>query len=83
MAGQEEVDRVALLEERARLLREIADLTHGAEAALPQSAQDTTDLPVGDAEDAAETLEEDERNQEILTVLRARLAEIDAALRPH
>jgi len=82
MAQQEEARRAALLEERERVLREIAELAHGDDTAFPGPPHDTTDLPVGDEGDAAETLEEDERNQALLAVLRDRLAEIDAALLP-
>lgn len=80
MADHEESSRAALLTERARVAREIADLTHGDDAAFPSPPRDTTDLPEGEEADAAETLEEDERNQALLAVLRDRLAEIDAAL---
>jgi RNA polymerase-binding transcription factor DksA len=80
MAHQEEPTRAALLTERARVVREIAELTHGDDAAFPSPPYDTTDEPAGEAADAAETLEDDERNQALLVVLRARLAEIDAAL---
>jgi hypothetical protein len=81
MAPREEADRAALLEERARVLREIAERTRGDASAFPQTPHDITDLPVDDSGDAAETLEENERNQEIVAVLRERLDEIDAALR--
>jgi RNA polymerase-binding transcription factor DksA len=72
--------RAQLLDERARLAREIAELTRGDEAAFPADAEDTTDEPAGDEADQAESLEVDERNQAILAVLRDRLREIDAAL---
>jgi RNA polymerase-binding transcription factor DksA len=72
--------RAALLEERARLEREIAELTHGDQAAFPSDVEDTTDEPAGDEADQAEALEDDERNQAVLDVLRARLQEVTGAL---
>ncbi len=72
--------RAALLEERARLEREIAELTRGDQAAFPSDVEDTTDEPAGDEADQAEALENDERNQAVLDVLRARLQEVTAAL---
>lgn len=72
--------RAALLEERARLEREIAELTRGDQSAFPSIAEDTTDEPAGDEADQAEALEDDERNQAVLDVLRARLQEVTEAL---
>ncbi len=73
-------DRAALIAERAQLEREIAGLKRGAAAAFPTEPEDTTDEPAGDEVDQAETLEEDERNQALLSVLRARLDEVNTAL---
>lgn len=78
--NDETTTRAALLAERAQLQREIAEYTHGEDSAFPDTPHDTTDLPVGDEADAAENLEDDERNQQILAILRDRLAEIDATL---
>ena len=81
MTQQDGTDsRATLLEERARLEREIADLTRGDKAAFPSVAEDVTDEPAGDEADQAEALEDDERNQAVLDVLRARLQEVTDAL---
>ena len=72
--------RSALLAERARIESEIAEYTHGDDSAFPSAPRDTTDGDVGDEVDAADDLEEDERNEGIVAVLRDRLAEIDARL---
>jgi hypothetical protein len=74
------ISRAALIEERARLEREIAELTRGDQAVFPSDVEDTTDEPAGDEADQAEALEDDERNQAVLGVLRARLQEVTDAL---
>lgn len=72
--------RAELLAERARIEREIAEYTSGNQTPYPDSPHDTTDLDVGDTVDAADDLEQEERDAGIVVVLRERLAEIDAAL---
>jgi RNA polymerase-binding transcription factor DksA len=72
--------RAALRDEQVRLQREIAELTRGDQAAFPSVAEDASDEPAGDAVDQAETLENDERNQAVVEVLRARLQEVTEAL---
>jgi len=72
--------RSELLAERARIEREIAEYTSGDDSPFPSTPHDTTDADVGDEADAADDLEDASRNEALVTVLRDRLAEIDAQL---
>lgn len=72
--------RAALLQERAELEREIAEYTSGANSPFPSEPHDTTDQDVAGPADSADDLEDADRNEAIVAVLRDRLAELDAAL---